>query len=424
MPPTLDLSPAAILEHLSPELRALLLGAARIAAGAGARLWLVGGVVRDSLLGQSVGRDVDLAVEGDVAALAPALVAGLGGAVVASHSAFGTATLQIGATALDLARARTERYPHPAALPVVQPASIAEDLIRRDFSINAIAFELRPDGAGALLDPFGGRADLRDGLLRLLHPLSLRDDPTRLLRGLRIAARLGMRPDPDSARQIAGALAAGYLGLLSSDRVQGELCLALDEPRPDEALRLAEAWGAAPQILPGLAHTPALAARCARFAADPAPPAPADGALIWLGLLAYDLDDAGRGGLAARYHLPSAPAGLLRELPQARALAPALPEARAPSAIDQLLRPFSPAAICVLHYAEPGAAAAAARYLRELRPHHAPLDGNDLRRLGVSPGPGLGRLLAELRAASLDGLVAGREEAERWVRARLPGAAG
>jgi len=419
MPPTLDLTAGGILDRLPPALRALLMAAARVAGMENARLWLVGGAVRDTLLGRDPGRDLDLAVEGDVVALAPALAAGLGGAIVASHAPFGTASLLVGGVALDLARARVERYPRPAALPEVQPADIAADLIRRDFSVNAVAVELRPGGAGALLDPFGGRADLRAGLLRLLHPLSLRDDPTRLLRCLRLAARLGLHPEPGSAGQIAEAVGRGYLGLLTAERVQAELCLTLAEPRPDEVLRLAVDWGAAPQVAAGLAHTPALAARCARFAADPAPFPGIDPGLTWLGLLTYDLDDAARAALATRYRAPAAAAALLRELGQARALVPALAELLPPSALDRLLHPRSGAAISVLHYAEPGTAAATARYLRELRPHKAPLDGDDLRRLGVAPGPGLGRMLAELRAASLDGAVVGRDDAERWVRGHL-----
>lgn len=219
MPFTLDLSPDELLARLPHELRALLARAATLADQGGTRLWLVGGVIRDVLLGLPPGRDIDLALEGDVAAIAPALAAALDGELVASHAAFGTAALLLDGFAVDLARTRAEHYPRPAALPEVRPASIEVDLARRDFSINAIAVGLRPTGAGPLLDPFDGRADLRAGLLRLLHPLSLRDDPTRILRGLRLAARLGLQPEPASAAQIAEATERGYLGLLTPERV-------------------------------------------------------------------------------------------------------------------------------------------------------------------------------------------------------------
>ncbi|NTU85833.1 MAG: CCA tRNA nucleotidyltransferase, partial [Chloroflexales bacterium] len=321
-------------------------------------------------------------------------------------------------TVIDLARARVERYPHPAALPQVTPAPIEADLARRDFSVNAMALELCLSGgglrAGRLLDRFGGQEDLAAGRLRLLHPASLRDDPTRMLRGVRIAARLGMAPEPASRAQIAAALAAGYLALLTPERVLAELCLALEEPRPDAALRLADSWGLTPQILPGLAWGEPLAARCDRLAASQG--GLAGGPSVWAGLRLHDLAEAALAALAARYPLPGEAAALLRALAPLRAVAPRL-AGQPDSALDRLLRPFSVAAISVLHYAE--LPAAAARYLRALRPSRPPLDGNDLRRLGVAPGPAMGRLLDELRAATLDGAVTTRVEAEAWVRERL-----
>jgi tRNA nucleotidyltransferase (CCA-adding enzyme) len=418
--------PAGLLARLPEGHRPVLARAAQLAAAQGAGLWLVGGVVRDLLLGVDPGRDVDLAVEGDAPALAASLATELGGRILATHAPFGTATLEVSAgpesLLLDLARTRVERYPRPAALPEVRPAPVAADLIRRDFSINAIALELRADAgglaAGRLLDPHGGQLDLAAGMLRLLHPNSLRDDPTRILRGLRLAARLRLRLDPGSQAQLGQALRERYLSLLSSERVLAELCLALEEPRPDAALRLADSWGVTPQILPWLAWGSGLAARCERLAlaTDIAEP---DRPLVWAGLLLYELGGPELAALAGRYPLPTEAAELLRELPQLRALAPELASPLPNSAVDRLLRPFSSTAVAVLHYAEPAAARAAERYGRVLHHTRSPLDGRDLQRLGVAPGPGLGKLLAELRAAVLDGAVTTRAEAERWVQARL-----
>jgi tRNA nucleotidyltransferase (CCA-adding enzyme) len=418
--------------------------------------------VRDILRGVALDRDIDLAVEGDAVALASALAEALGGRVLASHSAFGTATLTIpradaktGELTLDLARTRVEEYPQPAALPVVRPASIADDLGRRDFSVNAIAVELLAAGgdlrAGTLLDPFGGRADLAARRLRLLHPASLRDDPTRLLRGLRLASRLNLHPDEATSAQIAEALERGYLGLLTPERVLGELCLALDEPQPDAALALADSWGATPQIAPGLAWSEAMAARFARSreqgvwiakdadagerheheAAKGAKVEVEEGvgrlsaigyrlSAIHAGLLCYDLSAADLARFARRYPLPAPFARLLPEIPVAREIAPRLSADLRPSQIDLLLRSLSEAMISVLHYAERGPASQiVARYLREIRPARAPLDGRDMQRLGVAPGPMIGRLLNDLRAAQLDGEIATREQAESWVRKRL-----
>ncbi len=424
--------PEVLLSRLAPERQAILAQAASLAEAHAARLWLVGGVVRDLLCQAPPGRDVDLAVEGDAPALASDLAARIGGRLRAVHAAFGTASVEVqtadGATLiLDLASSRVERYPSPGALPEVAPAPIEDDLYRRDFSVNALAIELRAvDGqlrAGRLLDPFGGRADLVTGRLRLLHEKSLRDDPTRMLRGVRLAARLALRPDPAAAAQIQAALEAGYLSLVSHERVLTELCLSLEEPRPDETLRLADAWGLTSQVIPGLAWSEALAARCERLLLAPGG-APAGGPLVWAGLLLYDLDAEGLAAIAARYPLPTEAADLLRQLPGLHAVAPLLMPGLPNSGVDRLLRPFSVTALTVLHYAEPAAAATTSRYLRELRTMRAPLNGNDLRRLGIAPGPLLGQTLEALRAATLDGEVKSREEAEAWVRRHAPGTPG
>lgn len=414
-----------LLARLPATINAPLALAAGLGEGMGLRLWLVGGVVRDLLLGVPLGPDVDLAVEGEVGALGSALAEATGGRVVAAHPPFGTATVAVpgegGELMVDLARTRVERYPRPAALPEVTPAPIEADLIRRDFSVNAMALGLGVAGGrlvpGRLLDPFDGRADLAARRLRLLHGASLRDDPTRLLRGVRQAARLGMEPEATTQAQIAAALAAGYLSLVTPERLLNELCLTLAEPRPDEVMRVATHWGVVGQLVPGLAWSPALAERANRFATDGQAYGPRN--LVWAGLLLYDLPQAGLAALAERYHLPSEATALLRQLPALRGMAPQLREATPNSLIDRLLRPFATAAIAVLHYAEPATAAPTARYLDQLRQARPPLDGNDLRRLGVAPGPGLGILLEELRALALDGAVTTRAAAEEWVRTRI-----
>jgi tRNA nucleotidyltransferase (CCA-adding enzyme) len=414
-------TPAAILARLAPELRTQLARAVNVGAALPARIWLVGGVVRDLMLGLHPARDIDLAVEGDVAAFAPALADALGGRIVATHVPFGTATVAIPGYTFDLARTRSEHYPHPAVLPEVEPAPIEADLIRRDFSINAVAVELRTDGAalhaGAMLDLFDGRADLEANRLRLLHPTSLRDDPTRILRGLRLAARLNLTPDAPTRAQLSAALEHGYLGLLSSERVLSELCLALDEPHPATTLRYSDDWGVTPQILPGLGWTPELAARFERCAAAPdiSRLLPSDaGPWLAAGLFLYDQPDP----LAplARYVLPTPVSRLLHELPGLHAVADRLAHPLSPGALDALLHPFSTLALTVLYYAEPATATAVAQYIYVLRPQRPPLNGRDLQRLGIAPGPQIGRLLTALRRAYLDGVVTSREEAERWVK--------
>lgn len=197
----------------------------------GSSAWLVGGSVRDLLLGRAP-HDLDLVVEADPAELAGRLD---GDAV--HHERFMTATVTIGGQAVDIARARTEHYPQPGALPEVAPASIELDLARRDFSINAIAVPL--DRPTELLDPFDGIGALAEGRLSLLHEASLADDPTRALRGARYAARFGFDPDP----VLEEAVGTVDLGSVSRDRIDSELRRFGEEPDPAAALEIARRWG-------------------------------------------------------------------------------------------------------------------------------------------------------------------------------------
>src|SRR5207244_1379788 len=161
-------------------------------------VYLVGGAVRD-LLRRVESVDLDLAVEGDAHLAAGTVAERLGGEVVL-HDRFGTATVKAPDLTVDLAATRRETYAHPGALPDVEPATLADDLIRRDFTINAMAAGLSGDDLGRLHDPHGGQADLEAGVIRILHPDSFVDDPTRLLRAVRYEGRLGVRLVPGTER--------------------------------------------------------------------------------------------------------------------------------------------------------------------------------------------------------------------------------
>src|SRR5436190_8384879 len=165
----------------------LLREAAGLAASRGWPIYLVGGYVRDVLLGGQH-FDIDVSMEGDALALAEALAESRDARWTATHR-FGTAYLEPGGDLynIDLVTARREQYPTPGALPEVEAGNIHDDLARRDFTINALAVELRPDGVGELLDPHGGLSDLQAGLVRVLHPNSFVDDPTRILRAVKYA---------------------------------------------------------------------------------------------------------------------------------------------------------------------------------------------------------------------------------------------
>ena len=198
---------------------------------AGGPVYLVGGAVRDALLG-SARADLDLVVEGDQLSLAQAL-----GGELRSHERFATATVRRGGLEIDITRARAESYPYPGALPEVRAADLAQDLARRDFSINAIAVAVEEPGAP--IDPQAGVADLSGGLLRALHPSSLADDPTRALRAARYAARLELELEPSTLAQVRAA----DLRTVSADRVDAELRRLAGEAEARRGFELLDEWG-------------------------------------------------------------------------------------------------------------------------------------------------------------------------------------
>jgi len=230
----------------------LLRTAGKLAEAQGQAIFAVGGFVRDLLVARASARvpDLDLVVEGDGIAFGRRLAEETGGHLVV-HAAFGTASLEGGTTPdgtrigrVDIASARRERYGMPGALPDVRAASIDLDLGRRDFSVNAMSVALAPSAWGRLLDPFGGQRDLAARRLRVLHPLAFVEDPTRIFRGARYAARLGLKPDASFNRALALAWRAGEFPALSGQRLHAELDLVMAEADPWGVLALLLDWGA------------------------------------------------------------------------------------------------------------------------------------------------------------------------------------
>lgn len=233
-----------------PNQRAVLASAGEIAAGLGAELYAVGGCARDWLLGRP-SDDVDFLVSGDPLPLARDFAAG--GTITPFEKFRTVRALMPDGRRFDFAGFRRETYPAPARLPVVEPAgSLAEDLLRRDFTCNALAVSLLPASFGEVADPHGGAADIKSGLLRVLHPASFRDDPTRIYRCARFAARFGWKPEAGTMVFMSEALAAGSLALLSVERLRNELIKILKESKPSGALELLAAWGALAAVYPGV----------------------------------------------------------------------------------------------------------------------------------------------------------------------------
>lgn len=364
--------------------------AARIAEDSGLTAYLVGGPVRDRLLGATT-TDLDITVVGDAVTVAERLAAGIQGSLTV-HQRFGTATVTAGSVTIDLVTARRETYQSPGALPDVEPGGIADDLARRDFTINAMAMPL-PAASDELVDLHGGSGDLEAGLIRVLHAGSFRDDPTRILRAVRYAARFGFTIEPETARLMEEALSARALSTLTGDRLRHELERTFQEPNPSAALRLADDY----EVLAAI-HPTVTAQGLPDAASEPATP------LAWLVMLVWPLSADAGAALNARLNAPSDWARVIGDTARIRELTPALGDASKPSEVCALLDGLAPEALrgAIMMVGSP-ATDRISRYLSEWWSVAPRLRGHDLLALGVPAGPEMGEALRELRRARLDG---------------------
>jgi len=398
------LNDAARLARLPRGLESALRPVRRAAASSNVRVALVGGAVRDRLLGRPLSaREADVAVEGSAPELARAVAREEGSAKARIHERFGTATLEMGSGwSVDLAGTRRETYRHPGALPDVRPATLEEDLVRRDFTANAIAFELgRPGRPGILHDPFGGVEDLRRRRLRALHPASFRDDPTRAFRAVRYASRLGFRIDPRTRGWIAEALASGALSAVSGDRVRRELEKVFGERGWGALVRALTALGIAAAVHPALAAGPRSLAALSR--AEGLARGRAQKTSVMLPLLVWS-DSASPGErekLAARLGLAGRARDSFVRWPQTRA---ALHRGEIGKAgWDERL-----AAAALLGSGGRSGETARRRILD--RDAALSIRGSDLLRAGIPAGPRVGRALARTREALALGKIVPGEE--------------
>lgn len=361
--------------------------------------YLVGGAVRDLLLGGAPG-DLDLLVAGDAAAFASAL----GGSLV-WHDRFGTSTVTLGGFSYDIARARRETYARPGALPDVEPASVAEDLLRRDFTVNAMAIALGGEHPGRLCAAPRARDDLEGRRLRVLHDRSFIDDPTRLLRLVRYASRLVFAVEPGTRRLAEEAVRAGALSWVSGPRVGAELRLLVREPDPVAALRSLRALELDRAIHPrfGL-RDDELAERALHLlggdgrrdrlaVAVAAREVPADELRDLLDGLAFDAGD--RDAIVAAAS-------------RAEPVSAALARAGSPSEIARAARGAAPELVAMAGALGPRRQAE--EWLRRLRHVALEIDGQDLLSAGVPEGPAVGAGLRAALDAKLDGQVNGRDQ--------------
>jgi tRNA nucleotidyltransferase (CCA-adding enzyme) len=364
---------------------------------------LVGGAVRDVLLGGEA-VDLDVVVEGDAAAAARKAAERLGGGV-REHERFGTATVEADDLAFDVARSRRERYPAPGALPEVEPAPLEEDLLRRDFTVNALAVAVGPPSLGELRAAPRGLEDLDSCRLRVLHDGSFHDDPTRLLRLVRYAARLRFAIESHTEELARAAISAGAPATASGARIGDELRLLLREPEPNVALHLAGDLGLDRALHPKLAPD-SEAAETARSLL----PADGRGDLVILAAACRGFErEALTAWLDELAFLATERDTIVAAALDAAALGRRLSAAGRPSEIAAAARGRPLEAVALAAAVVPEAVDAAHRWLDELRHVGLEIDGDDLLAAGVPEGPAVGRAMGAALSRKLDGEAAGRE---------------
>jgi tRNA nucleotidyltransferase (CCA-adding enzyme) len=413
---------ALIETNLSQAQRGLLDRISRIAEAQRLPVYLVGGVVRDLLLGLAPG-DLDFVVDGDATALARAAARALGGEVLV-HAPFGTAAwMRPEGEAIDFAAARTETYAEPAALPTVTaPAPIADDLRRRDFTINAIALRLDGEHFGELLDPHGGQTDLAARVVRVVHPRSFIDDPTRMFRAVRYEQRLGFAIAPETLALIPGAWDA--LAALTGDRLRREFELIFREPRAVQMLARLDELAILRRVHPALRWGATESSRAEAAATLPRaewrlpfddwgrPLSPEPDALF----LALMLGAAAPAEVAQALARLNANRAVSRAVEEALTLRPGWSR---PSGAVAALDGLSELGVIAAYVAHEAARPTLHDYLARWRFVRARTTGDDLIALGLTPGPQFKQILWRLRAARLDGEVSDAAGEQRLLRQLL-----
>lgn len=441
-------------DRLAPALWNILTVAADHANQRGWQLYVVGGAVRDLLLAQPdqtvLLEDVDLVVDG-VQETTQETMQGAGMELARSlqerypearleiHGRFQTAALlwhhdpELDSLWIDIATARTEFYPYPAANPQVEASSIRQDLYRRDFTINALAVRLTSPRLGELLDFFGGVTDLQTRQVRVLHANSLIEDPTRIYRAVRFAVRLKFQIEPQTEGYIRHAIDSGIYHRIQAEmkdtpalqtRLRRELKLILEAPYWKAALRLLGDLDALCCLHPTLRLTAPLWQRLRRVDRwlrrfDP------DHTLehwqLLLEALILQLHPVDRTTVAENLQLPLESVRRVQQFAQIKAaIETQLAHSQRPSQVVQGLHPLDRATVILLAADSPLLRRLIWRYLTDWSTVKACLDGNDLKALGYKPGQQFKPMLEALLAATLDGVIHTRADAEVFLQTHFP----
>ena len=400
---------------IPPEKQTLLSNIANLAASLGMPCYVVGGFVRDLLLGKPV-NDLDMVVEGDAIELGEKLVESYGGKLT-PHFKFHTAiwNLPDSDDFVDLITARKETSNRPGALPSVTPSTLADDLSRRDFTINAMALRLDGEGFGEIFDPLKGQTDLERGVIRVLHPRSFVDDPTRIFRAIRYEGRYSFQLEPATLEQI-NPESLKVLHSLSGERLRHELDLIFDEDRSAGMMLRVARLGVLEAIHPKIPEFDQDYADYLEM--DAQLDFPADrrtmGYMLWF----MDLSEEDVILLANRLDFTNeltlsvwAAAQLKRSLVHLFGAKP--------SEWTYAMEKLPPLSIYAVYLVTRENSLLS--YLSIWRHVRAHTTGDDLKKRGVLPGPRFGEILLRLRSAWLDGEAVSAQEEDELLERLIAG---
>lgn len=403
-----------IQRQFSPEIVQFLARAGELGQETGQRAYLVGGTVRDLIIGNP-NHDVDIVVEGNAPQLAQRLAEEYQARILV-HEAFQTATLELpSGFRFDFASARTEFYAYPAALPSVESGNLREDLYRRDFTVNAMAVCLAPDTFGKLVDYFSGYQDAVEGCIRVLHNLSFVEDPTRILRALRFKAKFRWSIEAETYRFLLQAVKEERLSQVSMTRLWHELKIILSEEDPVPILKNMAELGLERQVFPGLKWDSQVFHALARAQDLMKGLAPAAGIVPWrvyliILLSPYSIvsiqDMLKAMGLNRKDRRVIEDGFLIREKLPAQGLSPA----EALAWVHETCRDKCNDTLLALSVLTGKMGKTFHDYLLKRKEIKPALTGYDLMQLGIKPGPRLGNILRQLELARLTGKVGSKDE--------------
>jgi len=410
-------------EKFPDEIYSVLRLSGEIAASMGQRAYMVGGSVRDLLRGQK-NYDIDIVIEGDGIAFAKELSGRLG-AKLRTHERFGTAKLIKGDLKFDVATARTEYYESPAALPTVEVSSIKKDLYRRDFTINTLAVFLDPEDFGGLADFFGGQRDLREKTIRVLQNLSFVEDPTRAFRAVRFSERFGFKISKHTENLIRSTVKMGLFDRLSGTRLYEELVLIFNEAEPPKILKRLSGYDLIRTIHPRLSFTDELASVLAGahetllwFDLSFTGEVPQKSAVYLMALLS-GLKDAERGPALDRLSVPGRlKDAILKGVRSGKDSLGVLPSGGPAEIYDVLSQQTLETVLYAMAVAPQGLKKEVAKYLLEWRKLRPALSGEELKAMGIPPGPVYSEILREILHEKLRGRLKSKEDEELFVKER------